>query len=77
MVKKPPHLFKIGIALILGGATSNIVDRFKNGYVIDYITFTKVRPKKIKNIVYNIGDFAIFLGAILTFISYLRVKKVK
>ena len=55
-------LEKTGAALVLGGALSNIADRLKRGYVVDYITFP-FRP--IRHIVFNIGDFAIFAGLAL------------
>ena len=52
-------LEKTGAALILGGALSNVWDRLKRGYVVDYISFPL---KPIRHIVFNIGDFAIFSG---------------
>ncbi|MEG1956145.1 MAG: signal peptidase II [Lachnospiraceae bacterium] len=59
---------KLGIACMVGGAWSNIYDRFTRKYVVDYICF-KTRWKKLNNIVFNIGDLFIFLGCILTMIS--------
>ena len=37
-----------------------IVDRLKRGYVVDYFS---IRFKKLKKIVFNLGDICIFLGA--------------
>lgn len=64
-------LLKAGLTLMLGGACSNVYDRLRRGYVIDYISF-KHRNGKISNIVYNIGDFAIFAGSTLTAVSQLK-----
>jgi len=53
-----------GFGILLGGAISNIYDRIKRGYVVDYINLPKA-PWKIKNIVFNIADVAILIGSIL------------
>ena len=55
-------LEKAGLAVALGGAASNLTDRFRKGYVVDYICINKGALKKI---VVNIGDIAIALGALL------------
>ncbi len=47
----------IGVALVLGGAIGNMVDRTRHGYVIDFLDF-KVWP------VFNVADSAITVGAI-------------
>ncbi len=51
---------KVGTALVLGGGLSNLYDRIKRGYVVDYFS---VRIEKLKKLVFNLGDIAIFLGA--------------
>ena len=58
-------LLKSGLSLLLGGAYSNTYDRLKDQYVTDYLSFRK-GPKRLQRIVYNIGDFAIMIGALLT-----------
>ncbi|MDL2295302.1 signal peptidase II [Lachnospiraceae bacterium OttesenSCG-928-E19] len=63
--KRGRHLEKLGGALLVGGAFSNMYDRIVRGYVVDYIGF-QTKWKKCSRITYNIGDFAIFAGAILT-----------
>lgn len=66
---KPDYLKEnIGMSLVTGGAISNTVDRFKRGYVVDYFAFNS-KNKKISKVTYNIGDFAIFAGAILIVFS--------
>lgn len=46
------------LALILGGAAGNLVDRLKFGYVIDFLDF-RIWP------VFNIADSAISIGIVL------------
>lgn len=53
----------IGAGLLLGGALSNIYDRKKRGYVVDYI---HVKKGPLGKIVFNVGDAAIAIGAILS-----------
>ncbi|SHO48809.1 signal peptidase II [Anaerocolumna xylanovorans] len=64
--RKGDKLLKIALSLILGGALSNIYDRFTRGYVVDYFSF-----KFLKKIVFNISDICIFLGSALTAIRSL------
>lgn len=49
--------------LILGGAVSNTYDRIKRGYVVDYLKIGRKRA------IYNISDFCIIGGALLTLIK--------
>ncbi len=57
-------LLKTGLALLLGGAYSNTYDRLARRYVVDYVSFP-VKNKKISNIVFNISDFCIMIGALM------------
>lgn len=57
---KGNRLLKLGLSLLLGGAISNVYDRFKRGYVVDYFSF-----KFLKKIVFNISDICIFLGSFM------------
>lgn len=61
---KGGRLLKAGLALLLGGAYSNTYDRLMRKYVVDYVSFP-VKNKKIRNIVFNISDFCIAIGAFL------------
>ena len=53
---------KLGLAVALGGAVSNTWDRMVRGYVVDYFS---IRWKGLKKVVFNLGDFFIFLGALM------------
>lgn len=58
---KKSRLLAAGLTLMAGGAASNLFDRYRHGYVVDYFSF-----KIIPRIVFNLGDLAIFLGALLS-----------
>lgn len=58
MLKKP-KTEQYGFLLILSGATGNIIDRFLEGYVIDFINF---HLGKYAFPAFNIADISIFLG---------------
>ena len=57
-------LSKAGYALLSGGALSNLYDRCKNGYVVDYISF-QTPWRYLNRLVFNLSDFFIAAGAIL------------
>ena len=59
---------KIGMALFMAGAVSNTWDRFRDGYVTDYLS-VRAGPKCLRRMVFNLGDAAILLGAVLTAIN--------
>jgi signal peptidase II len=52
----------IGLSLVLGGATGNLVDRARLGYVIDFadLHFGEFRPF----LVFNLADAAITIGVL-------------
>ena len=65
---KGSRMLKTGLAFLLGGAYSNTYDRLTRKYVVDYVSFP-VNNKKIRNIVFNISDFCIIIGAFLIVIG--------
>lgn len=67
--RKGEKITKFALALILGGALSNVYDRFTKGYVVDYFSF-----KFLKKIVFNISDICIFTGSLLMAIRSLFKK---
>lgn len=56
-------MLKTGLAFLLGGAYSNTYDRLVRKYVVDYVSFP-VHNQRIGNIVFNISDFCIMIGAL-------------
>lgn len=63
---KKGRLRRLGLALILGGGLSNLYDRLRFGYVIDFLN---IRFGFLKKVVLNIGDLAIACGALLLAVS--------
>ena len=61
---KGARTLKVGLALLLGGAYSNTYDRLKRKYVVDYFSFP-VKNNRLRNVIFNISDFAIMIGAVL------------
>ncbi|WP_455714259.1 signal peptidase II [Anaerosporobacter sp.] len=59
--RKGNKVLKFALALLVGGASSNVYDRVKRGYVVDYFSF-----KWLKKVVFNIADLFIIVGSILT-----------
>ncbi len=65
LTKKGAGALKFGLGLLLGGAFSNTYDRLRKGYVVDYLIFPKA-PGLIKNVIFNISDFAIIIGSLIS-----------
>lgn len=63
------RLFGWALALILGGALGNVVDRLLHGYVVDFI---QVHHGGWYFPSFNIADSAITVGAILLIVDELR-----
>ncbi len=62
----------IALALVLGGALGNIVDRVRFGYVVDFadLHFGDWRPF----LVFNVGDAAITIGVLLLLVRALLMR---
>ena len=54
-LKKTDLSMRFGLISLLSGATANLIDRFQNGLVVDFLDF-RVWP------VFNIADIAIVVG---------------
>lgn len=59
-VVRTDKLLSLGLALILGGAVGNLIDRVLDGYVVDFIV---VHWEQYYFPAFNIADSAIFIGA--------------
>lgn len=62
------YLMKTGLTLLLGGSFSNTCDRLTRRYVVDYFGFN-VKNERFRNIIFNISDFFIMIGAMLSVIA--------
>ena len=67
---KPQGLMAIGLALIVGGALGNLIDRLIYGSVIDFIELLFIHFA-----IFNAADIAITVGCILCFIAILFLKE--
>ena len=61
-------MLRWGLTMLLGGAFSNTYDRLRRKYVVDYVSFN-VPWEALQKIVFNIGDFAIMIGALVSVLS--------
>jgi signal peptidase II len=61
---------QISMALILGGAVGNLIDRFTRGYVVDFIAIGGW-PN------FNLADSFICIAVLLVIVFYDKIKKVK
>ncbi len=62
----PTRVSRVAVALLLSGVLGNLVDRFKYGYVVDFLHFyvgTNEWPS------FNVADSAICVAAVLLFYS--------
>ncbi len=60
------YLMRLGLALQLGGALGNLVDRLRYGQVIDFIDVKFFPP------VFNLADMAIVIGVGIFVIAFWR-----
>jgi signal peptidase II len=63
------------LSLILGGAIGNSIDRFRLGYVTDFIDFHLIGDSKYHWFPFNVADAAITIGVILILFEALFLKK--
>ena len=57
----------IAVALVAGGGISNVYDRVVKGAVTDYLYI-----KRKKAPVFNIADIAVLIGAVASFIDFMK-----
>ena len=70
---------QIALALVLGGALGNALDRVLRGYVIDFIDWHWFDPNWLRPSLhwptFNVADSGITVGLVLLFLEMLFVKK--
>ena len=62
--------FVVALAFLAGGGISNVCDRIKFGFVVDYIDFTLINYP-----VFNLADICVVLSCIYIFIKILFTKE--
>lgn len=65
------RLARIGLALILGGAVGNLIDRVRSGYVLDFVD---VYWREYHFWAFNVADSAITVGVIALILDLLLAK---
>lgn len=72
LCRKGERGLKLSLSFVIGGALSNICDRLFKGQVTDYLI---LNVKRLRNVVFNLGDFFIFLGSFLLILRTLFRKE--
>ena len=64
------HLLQAGLHLILGGAIGNLIDRFRLGYVVDFLdVYVRTGAHAYHWPAFNVADSAICIGIALLFLD--------
>jgi signal peptidase II len=71
-VRADERLARVGLAMILGGALGNLIDRARFGFVVDFVD---VYWGGWHFWAFNVADASITIGAILVFVDLLLVKR--
>ncbi len=69
------RLLAVGLALIIGGAVGNLIDRVAFGHVVDFIqVYLSLIPLRLFNPwpAFNLADSAISIGVVLLLIETVR-----
>jgi len=67
-VARGPLATRVGLAMILGGAFGNLLDRVRLGHVTDFIQLGWFRSYPV----FNVADSCIFLGVATLIVTMLR-----
>ena len=70
-LKRKKALERFGLIFIIAGSLSNIYDRLKRGYVVDYI---HIDLSFIKEVIFNLADVYICIGSITASLAALFTK---
>lgn len=60
---------RIGLAMLLGGAIGNFIDRVRWSYVVDFISFRLINRYEFP--VFNVADISVVIGTIIIVILIL------
>ena len=73
------RFLQIALALVLGGAVGNAIDRLLRGYVIDFIDWHWFDPNWLRPSLhwptFNVADSGITLGLVMLFLDMLLARK--
>ncbi|HXG58547.1 MAG TPA: signal peptidase II [Thermoanaerobaculia bacterium] len=72
------RVLQVGLHLILGGAIGNLADRFRFGYVVDFLdVFVTIGGREHHWPAFNVADSAICVGIALLFLDMRRKPETK
>jgi signal peptidase II len=67
------RLLQTGLHLILGGAVGNLIDRFRFGWVVDFLdVYVTIGGREHHWPAFNVADSAISIGIVLLFLDMFR-----
>lgn len=69
--KKGLHTVKTGLSFLAGGGLSNLHDRIRKGHVVDYFSLG-FGPKRLQKLVFNMADFFVFAGILLSMVQFFK-----
>ncbi len=67
LVRAARRFTGIALAMVIGGAFGNVIDRIRFGAVVDFLDFSGLLRPYFFNYVFNVADAAISVGAVLLF----------
>lgn len=67
LVRASRRFTGVALALVIGGAFGNVIDRVRFGAVVDFLDFSGIFRPYFFNYVFNVADAAISVGAVLLF----------
>ena len=67
---RPKGLMGAALAVLLGGAAGNLIDRLSLGYVIDFIELSFIRFP-----IFNLADIAVVSGCLLAGLAIMLAKE--
>ena len=70
-IRPSERLARLGLSMILGGAVGNLIDRVRQGYVLDFVD---VYVGDWHFWAFNVADAAVFIGAVLVFVDLLLLR---
>lgn len=71
---KDARMVRVALALVLGGAMGNFVDRLVRGYVIDFIDWHWVNQPNLRWPTFNVADAAICVGVAMLLLDSVKKK---
>lgn len=73
---KGPFYMSLAYALIIAGATGNLIDRFSLGFVVDFFMFYWQREENHFH-VFNVADSCVTVAASLLIFDFIKNRNVK